>query len=145
MKTRRQAIIRSAVARGHHSSTRYFLTFTSGSGFVIRRRRSVKKFIRHQSAKVNKMGKSPWMYSRHLRKYLGCTLRHVYWLIVNRGFPHYTDWSSRTRRYVFNVHEVDAWLRRYRGKGRQLGLRRAGLGKNPRALLSLRRGIAKSQ
>jgi excisionase family DNA binding protein len=132
MKTKRRAMLRRAIARGPHSSTRQYQTFTPGSGFVIRRRRPVKKFIRHRSARVKRMRKSPWMYSRHLRKYLGCTLRHVYWLIANRGFPHYFDRSGCTRRYMFNVYEVDAWLRRYRGKGRQLGLRRLRSKNNPR-------------
>ena len=140
MKTKLRATIRGAVARGQYSSTRHFLTFTPGSGFVIRRRRSVKKFIRHRSARVKRIRKSPWMYSRHLRKYLGCTLRYVYWLIVNRRFPYYNDWSSGTRRYMFHIREVDGWLRRYRGRGRQLGLRRARLGKNPRALALKQKG-----
>jgi len=106
-----------AVAPVQPSSTEHNRGFTRASGFVIRRRRPVKKFIRCRNATVKKTPKSPWMFSRHLRKYLGCSLRHIYWLIVNRGFPHYIHWSSRTRRYMFHIYEVDAWLRRYRGKG----------------------------
>ena len=142
MKTKSQVIHGRAATPPQRSSTEPNRSFSRRPGLVTRRRRRVKRFVRHRSA-MKKRAKSPWMFSSHLRKYLGCSLRHVYWLIVNRGFPHYFDWSSCTRRYMFHVYEVDAWLRSYRGKGRQLGLRRARLGKNPRALALSQRGIRK--
>ena len=78
--------------------------------------------------------KKDWMYPRSMSRYLGCTRRHLYWLIRNRRFPYHLTGSSASPRYIFKVGEVNRWLSGYRGKGRQLGLRRFRFGKNPRAL-----------
>jgi excisionase family DNA binding protein len=65
-------------------------------------------------------GNRQWMRSRQLCRYLGCSLRHLYWLIRHRGFPFYVLRSRRGPRYVFWRPHVDAWLRRYAKKGRRL-------------------------
>ena len=96
-------------------------------GFVVYKKRPLKVYFQHRAPVAGKKRRWTWMFSRHLRKYLGCSLRHIYWLILNRRLPYHVYRSSRTPRYIFRREEIDAWLRRYRGKGRQLGLRKLRL------------------
>jgi hypothetical protein len=77
--------------------------------------------------------KRVWMYSGGMSRCLGCTRRHLYWLIRNRRFPYHLIGSKASPRYIFRAREVNRWLSGYRGKGRQLGLRRLRFGKIPRA------------
>jgi hypothetical protein len=77
--------------------------------------------------------KKVWLRPRSMSLYLGCTRRHLYWLIRYKRFPYYWTGSVNSPRYVFEVGEVNKWLSGYRGKGRTLGLRRLEFGKNPRA------------
>ena len=67
--------------------------------------------------------KKVWMYSKEACDYLGCTLRHLYWLTRNAKLPYFVFTSGPTPRYVFKIEQVNEWLNKYRGKGRQLGLR----------------------
>ncbi len=69
------------------------------------------------------------MLSSQVCEYIGCTLRHLYWLIEKRKFPFYfLDIGDVVRRgvprYVFLRSEVDRWLKGYRGRGKRLGLQR---------------------
>ena len=92
-------------------------------GHVVRRKpvtgkvRAPRRPFRREPFRV-------WMFSRHLRKYLGCSVRHIYWLTSKRRLPYHVFNSTRGPLYIFKRAEVNWWLRRYRGKGRQLGLRK---------------------
>jgi excisionase family DNA binding protein len=70
------------------------------------------------------------MFSMEACQYLGCSMRHLYWLMRNKSFPFYVFEVGATPRYSFNSREVDDWLSKYRGKGKQLGLRKARLVNN---------------
>lgn len=85
--------------------------------------------------------KKLWLRPLGMSRYLRCTRRHLYWLMRNRRFPYYLTGSVNSPRYVFKVREVNIWLSGYRGKGRQLRLRRLGFGKNPERLWFNQKGI----
>lgn len=91
----------------------------------------------------SRMRKKVWMYSGGMSRCLGCTRRHLYWLIRKKRFPYYVIGSEASPRYIFLAREVNRWLSGYRGKGRQLGIRRLRFGENPRALPTKPRGIWK--
>jgi hypothetical protein len=103
-------------------------------GWVHSRSRSTPILASDHFRVGRRKRKKVWMYPRRMSRYLGCTRRHLYWLIRNRRFPYHLTGSSASPRYIFKVGEVNRWLSGYRGKGRQLGLRRFRFGKNPRAL-----------
>jgi hypothetical protein len=79
--------------------------------------------------RIRRRRRRVWMFTRRMSRYLGCTRRHLYWLIRNRRFPFHVFGSGPFPRYIFEIREVNRWLSAYRGKGRQLGLRRVRFGK----------------
>lgn len=117
--------------------------FERAVGKVVRKRRPVRRGC--QSQTVATQPRKVWMSSKELCQYLRCCLRHVYWLTLHRRLPYHYYVSRSGPRYVFKTGEVDAWLRRYRGKGRQLGLKRLRFGKNPRASLLQWKGSGMSR
>ena len=64
------------------------------------------------------------MFSKEACEYLGCSLRHLYWLVRRQGLPYFVFWSGPHPQYVFRFRDVDKWLKTYRGKGKELGLRK---------------------
>ncbi len=74
--------------------------------------------------------KKVWKLPHRMSQYLGCTRRHLYWLIQKWKFPYHLTGSLALPRYVFEVGEVNIWLSGYRGKGRQLGLRKLRIREN---------------
>ena len=103
---------------------RHWRMFDRAQGFVRRRRKLLRMDLRHRVQSVRARPRVILMRSGDLCRYLGCSLRHLYWLIQNRRLPYYVSFSSKGPRYRFRRMEVYAWLQRYRGKGRRLGLRR---------------------
>ncbi len=105
--------------------------FDEAGGFVFHTRTPLAGYPRKQAPKAKAEGKrrKRWMFSKDVCKYVGCSLRHLYWLIRERRFPYYVYESAPSPRYVFDIDEVNDWLRKYRGKGRVLGLLKEGLNK----------------
>ena len=100
-------------------------------GEMVFERKPVRRSL--HSRTVTRQPQRVWMTTKQICGYLRCCLRHVYWLTLNRRLPYHHYWSRSGPRYIFITAEVDAWLRRYRGKGRQLRRRRLQFGTIPRA------------
>ena len=98
-----------------------------GAGFMFYSTARFSEYPNRSAGRVEPEQKKKWMFSKEACKYLGCSRRHLYWLVSNGDLPYFVFTSSPSPRYVFRSREVDEWLKTYRGKGRQLGLRKIRL------------------
>ena len=112
-------------------------------GWVVYRRRP-KPIVTSNGVTPQRPGhRKVWMFSDGMSRYLGCTRRHLYWLLRNRSLPYHVFGSGPTPRYIFWLKEVRCWLLSYRGKGKQLGLRWLRFENDQKALALSQRGIWK--
>jgi hypothetical protein len=101
------------------------------NGIVIFNKAPLAGYPPEPSQKVKaagKMKKVKWMFSKDACEYLGCTRRHLYWLTRHTGLPYWVFRSGPFPQYAFSRPQIDDWLQSYRGKGRELGLRKQRMG-----------------
>jgi excisionase family DNA binding protein len=127
MSATRRKMKRVALIPPEPDPKRHEKMLAGASGVMFYSRVHLAGYPGEPSSEVNVEQKKRTIFSKEACDYLGCSLRHLYWLVRNQGLPYFVFWLGPHPQYAFRPRDVEKWLKTYRGKGRELGLRKIRL------------------